>query len=129
EKGSSTRSVFRATDYPSGQVDPHHANLVTVAFGSYINADSNESNGCAPTGFAADGNPTYTGVKTPGACANKILLKVSTNGGSSFNGSTDPRNGEVVTQERAQRHTDQWFQWSAFTRSGKLAVDYYDRQY
>jgi hypothetical protein len=129
EKGSSTKSVFRATNYPSGSVSPKNPNVVTITFGSYINADSNESNGCVPSGFAADGNPTYTGVKTPGACANKILLKVSTNGGSSFLGSTDPRNEEVVNQSRGQTHTDQWFQWAAFTRSGKLAVDYYDRQY
>jgi hypothetical protein len=128
EKGSSTKSVFRATNYPSGQVSPKNPNLVAITFGSYINPDSNESNGCTPTG-SAEGNPTYTGVKTPGACANKILLKVSTNGGSSFLGSTDPRNEELVTQSRGQTHTDQWFQWSAFTRQGKLAVDYYDRQY
>ena len=57
-----------------------------MTFGSYINKDSNETNGCAPTGFASDGNPTYTGVKTAGACANKILLSVSTNGGASFSG-------------------------------------------
>jgi hypothetical protein len=129
EKGSSTKSVFRATNYASGAVSPQNPNVVTVAFGSYINADSNESNGCAPTGFAADGNPTYTGVKTAGACANKILLKVSRDGGATFAGSPDPRTGQIVTQERGQRQTDQWFQWSAFTRSGKLAVDYYDRQY
>ncbi len=128
EKGSSTKSVFRATNYPSGQVDPQNSRIVTVTFGSYINADSNESNGCTPTG-SAEGNPTYTGVKTPGACANKILLKVSTNGGTSFLGSTDPRQEEIVTQSPAQKHTDQFWQWSAFTRSGKLAVDYYDRQY
>ena len=77
EKGSSTISVFRATNYPSGQVDPTNARRVTVAFGSYINKYSNERNGCTPTGFADDGNPTYTGVKTPGACNNKILLGVS----------------------------------------------------
>ncbi|MBV9607411.1 MAG: exo-alpha-sialidase [Solirubrobacterales bacterium] len=129
EKGSSTKSVFRATNYPSGAVDPHHANVITVTFGSYINADSNEGNGCVPTGFSASGNPTYKGVKTPGACANKILLKVSTDGGTSFLGSTDPRNEEIVTDSSGQRHTDQFWQWSAFTRSGKLAVDYYDRQY
>ncbi len=129
EKGSSTKSVFRASNYPSGQVDPQHANAVTVAFGSYINAASNESNGCAPTGLAADGGPTYTGVKTPGACANKILLKVSKDGGASFLGSTDPRNAEVINQSPGQKHTDQFWQWSTFNRSGKLAVDYYDRQY
>jgi hypothetical protein len=129
EKGSSTKSVFRATNYPSGSVSPRNPNVVTITFGSYINADSNESNGCVPTGFAADGNPTYTGVKTPGACANKILLKVSTDGGSTFLGSTDPRKEALVTQSPGQTHTDQWFQWAAFTRQGKLAVDYYDRQY
>ena len=129
EKGSSNISVFRATNYPSGQVDPYNPNKVTVAFGSYINPDSNESNGCTPTGFAADGNPTYNGVKTAGGCANKIMLGVSKDGGSSFATSSDPRQGLVVTQSRGQAKTDQFFQWSAFTRNGQLAVDYYDRQY
>jgi hypothetical protein len=130
EKGSSTRSVFRATNYPSGQVDPRNPSVVAVTFGSYINRDSNESNGCAPAGFAADGNPVYTGVKTPGACNNKILLSVSSDGGQTFTGtSTDPRQEEVVPQAPGQRTTDQFWQWSAFTRSGRFAVDYYDRQY
>jgi hypothetical protein len=130
EKGSSNVSVFRATNYPSGQVDPRNPSRVTVAFGSYINKDSNESNGCTPAGFAADGNPTYTGVKTPGACNNKILLSVSTNGGTSFTGTnTDPRTKLLVTQSRGQAGTDQFWQWSAFTSRGQLAVDYYDRQY
>jgi hypothetical protein len=129
EKGSSTISVFRATNYPSGQVDPHNPRTVTVAFGSYINPDSNESNGCTPTGFAADGNPIYSGVKTAGGCANKILLGVSKDGGATFATSSDPRQGLVVTDSRAQAKTDQYWQWSAFTRRGQLAVDYYDRQY
>jgi hypothetical protein len=129
EKGSSTLSVFRATNYPSGQVDPRDPSRVTVTFGSYINTDSNETNGCTPTGFAADGNPTYTGVKTAEGCANKILLGVSTDGGRTITTSSDPRQGQLVTQSPAQRKTDQYWQWSAVTRSGKLAVDYYDRQY
>jgi hypothetical protein len=131
EKGSSKISVFRATNYASGQVDPTHPNRVTVAFGSYINKFSNESNGCVPSGFAASGNPTYTGVKTPGACNNKILLAVSNNGGSSFDNSPgfDPRTETVISNERGQIGTDQFWQWSAFTKKGQLAVDYYDRQY
>jgi hypothetical protein len=129
EKGSSNISVFRATNYASGQVDPHNANKVTVAFGSYVNPDSNETNGCTPAGFSASGNPTYDGVKAVGGCANKIMLGVSKNGGASFATSSDPRQGLVVTQSRGQAKTDQFFQWSAFTRSGQLAVDYYDRQY
>jgi hypothetical protein len=129
EKGSSTISDFRATNYPSGQVDPHNPDKVTIAFGSYINPDSNESNGCTPTGFSDAGNPTYDGVKTAGGCANKIMLGVSKDGGSSFATSGDPRHGLVVTQSRGQAKTDQFWQWSAFTRNGQLAVDYYDRQY
>jgi hypothetical protein len=129
EKGSSTKSVFRATNYPSGQVDPKNANVVAVTFGSYINRYSNESNGCTPAGFAADGNPLYTGVKTPGACNNKILLSVSTDGGRTFGSTTDPRKETVVTGSGHQPGTDQFWQWAAFTRSGTLAVDYYDRQY
>ena len=131
EKGSSTKSVFRATNYSSGQVDPHHPNVVTVAFGSYINKDSNESNGCAPAGFNPNtGINLYTGVKTPGACNNKILLSVSKDGGATFTGTTtDPGNETLVTQSPGQNGTDQFWQWSAYTRDGKLAVDYYDRQY
>jgi len=129
EKGSSTKSVFRATNYPSGGTDPTDPSRVVVTFGSYINRDSNEGNGCVPSGFE-DGNPTYTGVKTFGACANKILVSVSTDGAKTFTGtSQDPRIETVVSQAAAQAHTDQFWQWAAFTKGGKLAVDYYDRQY
>jgi hypothetical protein len=34
-----------------------------------------------------------------------------------------------VSSAPGQTKTDQWWQWSAFTDSGKLAVSYYDRQY
>ncbi|HEY6541935.1 MAG TPA: sialidase family protein [Ktedonobacteraceae bacterium] len=130
EKGSATNSVFRATNYPSGQVDPTNAKRVIVTFGSYINKDSNPSNGCVPAGFAPSGNNAYTGVKTPGACNNKILESVSTNSGTSFNGTiTDPTTLTVVSSAPGQKLTDQWWQWSAFTTNGKLEVSYYDRQY
>jgi len=130
EKGSRTASVFRATNYPAGAVDPTNPNRVAVTFGSYINVDSNESNGCVPQGFNVFLDPLYTGVKTPGACSNKILVSVSTNGGATFTGTTtDPRSQVVVNQNAAQKHTDQWFQWAAMTSTGKLAVDYYDREF
>lgn len=129
EKGSSQTSVFRAGNYSSGAVDPANGSVV-VTFGSYINKDSNASNGCVPTGFAADGNNAYTGVKTVGACNNKILESISTNGGTSFNGTvTDPTTLTVVSSAKGQATTDQWWQWEAFTSDGKLAVSYYDRQY
>lgn len=130
EKGSSTVSVFRATNYPSGAVNPKDPNQVVVTIGSYINQHSNESNGCVPTGFAGDGINTFTGVKTPGACNNDILVSVSNNGGASFTGTTtDPRTETTVNQDPGQATSDQFWQWAAFTKDGKLAVDYYDRQY
>jgi hypothetical protein len=130
EKGIANHSVFRATNYPSGAVNPTNSSQVVVTFGSYINADSNPSNGCTPNGFAADGNNAYTGVKTQGACNNKILESISTNGGASFNGTvTDPTTLPIVSSASGQKLTDQWWQWEAFTTSGKLEVSYYDRQY
>jgi hypothetical protein len=130
EKGASTRSVFRAANYPTGAVNPSNPNQVVVTFGSYISKFSNESNGCIPTGTAANGDNTFTGVKTPGACNNKILLSVSNDSGASFTGTTtDPRLLATVNQDPGQALTDQWWQWLAFNKNGKLAVSYYDRQY
>ncbi|HET6876633.1 MAG TPA: sialidase family protein [Jatrophihabitans sp.] len=130
EKGSSTKSVFRATNYPVGSVDPNNDQRVVVTFGSYINRYSNESNGCTPTGFSQFGTNTYTGVKTAGACNNDILVSVSDDGGATFTGTTtDPRQLTSVTQQPAQRTTDQFWQWSGYSSKGVFAVSYYDRQY
>ena len=131
EKGSSTVSVFRATNYASGSVNPKNPNQVVVTVGSYINKDSKESNGCTPAGFdPGTGINLYTGVKTAGACNNKILVSVSNNAGSSFSGAAvDPRQAVVANQDPGQARTDQFWQWTAFTKDGKFAVDYYDRQY
>jgi hypothetical protein len=131
EKGTAQNSVFRAANYPSGAVNPRDPGQIAVTFGSYINRDSNEANGCVPAGFSpATGANLYTGVKTPGACNNKIVLSVSDNGGSSFTGTaTDPRNLPVVTTAPRQATTDQWFQWASFTPRGTLEASYYDRQY
>ena len=62
-RAPATNSVFRASNYPIGAVDPTNSNRVVVTFGSYINRNSNETRGCTPTGFAADGINTYDGVK------------------------------------------------------------------
>jgi hypothetical protein len=123
--------VFRATNYPSGAVDPNNPNRVAVTFGSYINKYSNESNGCVPAGVnPSTGDNLYTGVKTFGACANKILVSVSTDGGATFTGTTtDPRDETVVSSQRQQQHTDQFWQWASYSPKGQLAVSYYDRQY
>ncbi len=131
EKGTAQNSVFRAANYPSGAVNPTNPKQVAVTIGSYINADSNESNGCVPAGLSTTtGNNLFTGVKTAGACNNKIVLSVSADGGATFTGTTtDPRQLPVVTTAPGQARTDQWFQWATFTPKGTLAVSYYDRQY
>jgi hypothetical protein len=130
EKGTSTNSFFRAANYPSGAVDPTNKMRIVVAFGSYIGPHSNEGNGCVPAGFSGFGTNLFTGVKTSGACKNDILVSVSTNGGTSFTGTTtDPRTLPSAAPTPAQAKADQWFQWLAFTKNGTLAVSYYDRQY
>jgi hypothetical protein len=130
EKGSSTKSVFRASNYASGAVDPTNASRIAVAFGSYINPHSKGTNGCTPDGFAPSGQNKFTGVKQPGACNNDILLSVSTNGGGSFTGTTtDPRSLRSVNQATGQATTDQFWQWADFLDDATLAVSYYDRQY
>jgi hypothetical protein len=130
EKSSAMRSVFRAANYPSGGVNPQNQKQIVVSFGSYINAHSNETNGCIPDGLAADGNNKFIGVKTAGACNNHILVSVSNDAGTSFTGTTtDPRKLASATPAKRQQTSDQWFQWLAFTNGGKLAISYYDRQY
>jgi hypothetical protein len=129
EKGPTTRSIFRATNYPSGAVDPTNPSHVVVTVGSYINRHSNESTGCIPAGFAPTGYNAYIGVK-PGPCNNDILVSTSTDGGATFDGTTtDPRQMPVATTDPGQATTDQWWQWFAFTTSGKQVTSYYDRQY
>lgn len=131
EKGSSRNSFFRASNYPSGRVNPTNPKQVVVSLGSYINRDSQESNGCVPTG--TDPNSAgglYTGVKTPGACNNKIVVSTSNNGGLTFNGTeTNVREMPTASRGGGQGVTDQWFQWLDFTPAGRVAIGYYDRQY
>ena len=130
EKGTAMNSIFRAANYPSGAVNPRNGSQVVVSFASYINRFSNESNGCVPQGFSAFGQPLYTGVKTAGACNNKIVISMSNDAGGSFTGSTaDVRTLPTATGLRSQETTDQWFQWLTFTSSGKLVVANYDRAF
>ncbi len=129
EKGPTSYSIFRATNYPSGAVDPTNPKRVVVTFGSYINKNSKEPN-CAPTGFAVTGLNTYAGVKAPGGCNNDILVSVSNNGGAGFTGGvTDPRLLQTATPAPGQTTTDQFWQWAAYTGNGTLATSYYDRQF
>jgi hypothetical protein len=129
EKGPSTNSTFRAANYPSGAVNPKNPSQIVVTLASYINKDSKEP-GCTPAGW----NPStlqalYNGVKT-GTCNNDILVSVSNDGGKTFTGTgADPRTEQTANPDPDQAKTDQFWQWEAFDKNGKLGVDYYDRQY
>jgi hypothetical protein len=131
EKGETANSIFRATNYPSAAVNPRDPREVDVTFGSYINRHSNERqrNPCVPQGYNPDTfQPLYTGVKTPGACNNDILISRSTNGGRSFTGgSADVRT--LPPAREGDERADQFWQWAAFDPRGRLAVSFYDRAY
>jgi hypothetical protein len=125
EQGSQQDSVFRATNLPSGAVNPTNAGQVVVTFGSYIN--STDAGTCTPNGVSGTtGINLYNGVKTS-ACANKILVSASGNGAVSF-ANTDPTT-LTTASSASQATSDQWWQWSAFSPDGKIVVSYYDRQY
>ena len=129
ETGPTANSIFRATNYPVGSVNPRNGK-VAVTFGSYINSHSNEGNGCVPAGFSAAGLDLYTGVKVAGACNNDIVLSSSSNGGATFTGGTvNPRALPSVRPEKGSKVADQFFQWAEFTPKGELAVAYRDRGY
>ena len=127
-KGTAKTSVFRATNYPSGAVDPTNPNHVVVNFGSYLNANSNESTGCSPNGFSsATGVNLFNGAGTT-ACNNQILRSDSWNGGASFNGTTtDPRAMPLAGTQRST--ADEFWQWTGITANGTVVVGFYDRQY
>jgi hypothetical protein len=130
EKGASMNSVFRAANYPVGSVNPRNPNQVIISYASYISKTSNETVGCVPQGLSVFGQSLYDGVKTAGACNNKIVLSKSTDAGVSFTGTTqDVRALPVANTTGQQRRTDQWFHWMSFNNSGKLAISYYDRAY
>jgi hypothetical protein len=131
EKSETANSFFRATNYPSGVVNPRDPREVDVTFGSYINRHSNERQRrpCVPQGYNPDTlQALYTGVKTPGACNNDILISRSGNGGRSFTGAaTDVR--QLPSVREGDDFADQYWQWAAFGTRGRLAVSFYDRVY
>ena len=79
-KGTTKTSVFRATNYPSGAVDPTNASHIVINFGSYINRNSNESTGCTAAGFSGFGINLFTGAGTPPAttrsCSPRARMEV-----------------------------------------------------
>lgn len=127
-KGATKTSFFRATNYPSGAVDPTNPKHIVVNFGSYINSKSNEGTGCVPVSFSnATGQNLFTGAGTS-ACNNQILQSESTNGGASFKGTTtDPRSMPLAAHQN--KLADEYWQWTGITSRGKVVVGFYDRQY
>src|SRR5260370_1628424 len=67
EKGTTAASIFRAANYPYGALDPGHPDTIAVTYGSYINRNSSEANGCTPAGISATGGGPGTAGPTGGA--------------------------------------------------------------
>ena len=127
EQGSQEDSVFRATNYPSGAVNPGDKTEVVVTYGSYLN--STDVSTCTANGLAGDGADLYVGVKTSG-CGNKILVSVSHNSAGSFSATgNDPSADALASSAPSQVGSDQWWQWSTVTKTGQIVTTYYDRQY
>jgi hypothetical protein len=128
EQGTQQDSVFRATNYPSGAVNPLNRTEVVVSFGSYLNAT--DSGTCTANGLnPSTGLNLYNAVKTS-ACANKILVSVSHNSGASFSGTgADATADTVASSASSQAGKDQWWQWSTVNNTGEIVTSYYDRQY
>lgn len=124
-------SIFRAENYPSGVAVSN--TQIEIDFGSYINRHSNPKLGnCAPAGISADTFLNlFAGVGDVGGCNNDILQSVSTDGGATFTGTTtDVAKLPAISKEsQSGPFADQWWQWSAPTPDGKVAVAYYDRKY
>ena len=130
EKGETQNSIFRATNYPSGAVNPQDRREVLITFASYINRHSNERNGCVPQGFNPDtAGALYDGVKDPGACNNDIVVSASSDAGRTFTGATTDVRRLPTTSRNAKDRSDQYWQWAAFDPKGRFAVSYYDRGY
>lgn len=125
----SDRSIFRATNYPSGVAVSN--DRIVVTFGSYINEHSNPTRGnCTPAGFSATtGLNLYTGVGEANGCNNDIVVSVSTDGGASFTGTSTPVEQLPSISDERDTLADQWWQWAALTPRGGVAVAYYDRKY
>lgn len=127
-KGAVKTSYFRATNYPSGAVDPTNPSHIVVNFGSYINKKSNETTGCSAASFSAvTGNNLFTGAGTT-ACNNQILQSESANGGTSFNGTTT-NDRSMPLAGRQEKLADEFWQWTGISANGTVVVGYYDRQY
>ena len=131
EKGPSTNSVFRAANYPSGAVNPQKP----IAGRRDARRRTSTRTRTSPAAPRRASNPTtlqalYNGVKTAGratttsSSASRTTAARRSRARRPTRGPSRPSNPDPC-----QAKTDQFWQWEAFDKNGKLGVDYYDRQY
>ncbi len=84
-------------------MDPTNPGRVVVTFGSYINKDSKEANGCVPTGFSQYGiNTLHRGEGRRCVQQRHPDQRTSSDGGKTFTGTTqDPRVEPTVNPDAA----------------------------
>ena len=132
EKGPTSHSIFRATNYPSGAVNPNDPSQVVVTYGSYINSTLERDERLRAAGFGDDGINEYAGVKTAGRVQQQDPdQRVSERAARASRAvRVQPtRARRRRSTSRPRRPARQFWQWEAFNKDGKLAVSYYDRQY
>ena len=123
EKGSSTVSVFRATNYPSGQVDPTNRQArdghVRLVHQQGLQRDQRVRAGRLRRRRRPDSTPaSRRRVRATTRSCWRVQQRWVVVRQLDRHDAFDPRNETVVNQSRGQNGTDQFWQWSAFTQQG-----------
>ena len=116
-RARSTRRTRRRSSSPSARTSTRTPTSRTAA---------------CPAGFAADGTQHLHRRQDRRRVQQRHpAQRVDRTAARTFTGGDRPTRGTqpTVNDARRRRSTDQFWQWAAFTTSGKLAVSYYDRQY
>ena len=132
EKGPTSHSIFRATNYPSGAVNPNepvagrrHVRLVhqlELEGVERLRAGRLLARRAQPVHRRQDRRRLQQ--QDPAQRVDERRRELHRR-----RGRRRPAHAGRRSTSPSRRARDQWWQWAAFNRQGKLAVSYYDRQY
>ena len=132
EKGRHANSIFRATNYPVGAVNPPTPTQVVVTFGSYINRHSNENERLHADRLRRLRHQHLRRGQGRRRCNNDILVSVSTNARRQRSpaATTDARQLPTVTDgPQAAHHRPVLAVGGLHRQAASWPSSYYDRQY
>jgi hypothetical protein len=131
EKGTAQNSIFRASNYPAGAVNPRNPRQVVVTIGvlhqprlervQRLRARREQHDHRRPALHRCQDARGLQQQDHAGRLPQRrsVVRREHHRPAAAARGQHGPR----------QKRTDQWFQWAEFTPRGTLATDYYDRQY